>query len=102
MAQDVWFAPYEWEQVKADLSLQPMPPHAREVVESLLAGDVIGFPTGFSYKDAALLRLDDLGLIDRSDGYDEFGDDEVKMVASCFLTSIEGRGLLDELLRPNT
>lgn len=100
---DGWFGQVEWGQVKTDLELQPMPPHARDIVERLLEDEYEVFPTRWVYTAKVLLRLIDLDLVEEVPAFTvsplpKWGPGGRYFKASEFLVGIKNRGLLNELL----
>lgn len=94
-----YFCHVSWQQLKADLSLQPLPPHAGEIVNRLLAGEEFDAPREPAYEQAVLDRLNDLELVEWRTDYMpwEINSDLGTYVASDWLETIEQRGLLGEL-----
>lgn len=89
----------EWQSIKADLQLQPLPANAGDVISRLLGGEVMDYPSKFD--QAVLGRLLDLDLIEFVDDgswqWSEIDKDEGEVIASDMLAAIQSRGLLAEL-----
>lgn len=92
----------EWHSIKAALELQPLPPHAADIVPRLLAEELFWYPSPHSYEQAVLARLMDLQLVEFVGGefcpWDDEEPDEGEVEASEMLRAIESRGLLSGLL----